>query len=451
MGPRSWRGGTLACLGIAVRLAAAPDPAAPAPLAEPAWLREAQAGSAPGTDPTTGIWALLDDLDRLKRARRLSRAPISLKPFTGFLSTALVATDRGPGGAGLETPPRTRYTAANPDSRFFTLPQASLALDWDESRWVYFHMQYDFGTDVLGGGGGTGFNEVYVVVEDPVDPWGVKLGAFAVPFFSWEVNGVFGAGNYSITLSALNTFFDRFRVLGAEVQYLPTDRPRSPTGRLGLFVGTDFALPGPGVPGTPLPGVHLGFMNDLFNTLGVSGSAILDSRPGWYLDLESSNDAIMRDGWRLGYFDFGGDPGATGPGRAPTEDVAGAQLGAWKLVGKLRLQTQWLDGRARGAVAGSGSRTDFQAWYLLGLWSFTERLSAVARVEGWENELDGAAGSFGSRGHALTVGLNRQVGPGSMIQLEFVAPGERFTGLAAGTSSRDGPDDLAQLRYRVWF
>jgi hypothetical protein len=394
--------------------------------------------------------ALRGEVDKMKGGSGNAGAGGGLtNAFTGFVSVGLIATDDGaPTGVGVPTGIRTRYTAGAPDQMFFTIPQASIGLDKEVGEGIGLHVQYDYGTNGLGVGAtldgnalGTavGLNEAYLLVDEIFGDIGAKIGGFALPFQSWEVNGPFRTCNMTVTPSASGTFFEGIRVVGLEISKMKDVDPADFQWRLGIFNGADVAA---GAPGT-----FFGGTSDVVGLAALQGSATFDDSFGFYFDLESGNDPDRNWGWRAGYFDLGGDNGNVGPGPAASTETDGWSAGFWWKRNDFKVILQYLDMQADGTGA-LGGETDADDLYLLANYQINDANSISLRYDGWSNEND-AAGST-SEGDTITFGFNRKTSDTSMLQFEYQTVDEELS-LPIGVTSLDADDDLVQFRYKVWF
>jgi hypothetical protein len=374
--------------------------------------------------------------------------------FTGMVSVALLNTDDGAGTTppvgGFGGPVRTRYAGA-PDQTFFSIPQASIALDKEVGEGIGLHVQYDYGTNGLGvgaaldgtsQGAAVGLNEAYLLVDEIFGDIGAKIGGFALPFQSWEVNGPFRTCNYTITPSVINTAFEVSRVVGLEISKMKDVDPADFQWRLGIFNGSDVALGGSAAAG------GIGFQNDIAGMAGLTNSATFDDSFGFYLDLESGNDPDRNWGWRLGFFDMGGDNGNVGPGPAASDEIDGFNVGFWWKNDDFRVMLQYLNANAESGVIGGATDIDSDAWYILINYQMNEDSSLSLRYDDWENENNVPGITGGSEGDSFTFAYNRKTSDTSMFQFEWISPDEDALNVPG---SGDIDDDLVQLRYKVWF
>src|SRR5690606_27054049 len=126
----------------------------------------------------------------------------------------------------------------------------------------------------------------------------LKLGGFALPFQSWEMNGPFRTPKRTITPSAYSTFFEAMRPVGFELQG-PINAEVDIEWRLGIFNGTDTPVGG---------GFAVGAMSDGVGLGALARAATFDDKYGLYVELEGkfgSEDG----GWRFGTMNNGGDHG----------------------------------------------------------------------------------------------------------------------------------------------
>jgi len=398
---------------------------------------------------------LRGEVDKLKGGSGASSGGGLTNAFTGMVSVALVSTDDGAGLTPTAGGPLTRYNISGvTDQMFFTIPQASIALDKEVGEGIGLHVQYDYGTNVVGGtldgtnlitGNPVGLNEAYLLVDEIFGDIGAKIGGFALPFQSWEINGPFRTSTYTITPSAINTAFEASRVVGLEISKMKDVDPADFQWRLGIFNGSDFPL------GTT---PTIGAMNDQVGLAGLGNSNTYDDSFGFYLDLESGNDPDRNWGWRLGFFDMGGDVGGIAPpppgSPLPSDEVDGFQVGFWWKNDDFRVMMQYLSADVEASpVAGTGANFDVDSWYILVNYQMNEDSSLTLRYDDWENEGDTVGIATGLEGDAFTFAYNRKTSDTSMFQFEYITPDEDTEPSVPGTGDFD--DDLVQLRYKVWF
>ena len=383
--------------------------------------------------------------------------------FTGFVSVGFVNTDDSGAGApavpGLAGGARTRYTGTTADQTFFTIPQASIALDQEVSDGIALHVQYDYQTDGassaagagLAAGQGVGLNEAYLLVDEIFGDIGGKVGGFAMPFQSWEISGPFRTSNDTITPSAKNTFFEGARVVGLELSKTKDVDPADMKWHLGIFSGGDL--------GNVAGGTPLGRMSDAVGLGALGGSATFDEGFGYYLDIESGDDPEKDWGWRLGLFDNGGDNGAVTAGTpavaglANSLEVDGWQLGFWWKNEDFKVQLEYLDADQTASNLGAGvagQQTALEAWYLAVNWVMNADSTLTLRYDGWENEINTAPRITGLDGDAFTFAWNKRINDTSMFQFEWISPDEERIG-AVSPAPADINDDIVQFRYKVWF
>jgi len=336
--------------------------------------------------------------------------------FTGFVSVGLINTDDA--GAGAVIPPvgpvRTRYTGTTADQTFFTIPQASIALDQEVGDGIALHVQYDYQTDGasagagagVGAGQGVGLNEAYLFVDEFFGDIGGVIGGFVLPWQSWEVNGPFRTANDTITLSAKNTLIESIRVLGVALTKTKNVDPSGVKWTLALYNGADI-----GMAGTPFT---MGAMNDSVGLGALNGSATVDDSFGFAIDLQSGDDPDKDWGWRLGVIDLGGDNNAvpTAPVGAPpvglanTQEIDGWQLGFWwkNEDPKVQFEYMGLESEANLGPGAFGNENDITSWYLMLNYQMNADSSLSLRYDDWENEMNGAPGTFGNvlEGDAFT-------------------------------------------------
>lgn len=387
--------------------------------------------------------ALAATLDRLKMGRL--PGPRGAGIWSGLLSVAMVGTGDGTGttpSPGGFTPQRSRYLVPI-NTGFFTLPQASLGLDARVADHLDLHVQFDYQTDgaspTVPAGAGVGLNEAYLARAPRSGGTGWKLGAFALPFQSWEIDGPFRTPSRTITPSAVTSFFESFRVLGGELQ-----RPLGShglVGRAGLFTGMDVA----NTPGIPF--LFPGTMADSVGLLAVGRAASFDGEPGGYLELASPATQEGRLEWRLGWFDGGGDASVRVP-RAASLEFEGLTLGLRWQRRKLEVLAQalWLDTHNGTPVTG---QTDSDLGFLRVGYDLNHRDQVTVRYDFWQNQAGGPTPA-GTEGYGLTMAFTRQVAPTARLALEWLHPDEEGLG-PAPLAARDIEDDVLQARYTVWF
>lgn len=359
-------------------------------------------------------------------------------PFSGFVSVGLVATDDGFGGSPTAGVPLTRFSWI-PDQTFFTVPQVSIALDPRVGDGLALHMQLDYDTDGTNlPAFGVGFNEVYLTVDRLFGGVGAKLGAFALPFQSWEWDGPFRTLTWTINPSVIGDFFEQFRPVGIELSPAAGREDAAVRWRMGVFSGADSsASPG------------LGFASDFITNQQLLFSPRLDDEFGFYVDLESGQDPARDFGWRVGAFVLGGDPGLppVPPASASSAELDGRTAGVWKRFRDLTVTAQWLEVDGDGAdFLGPASDLEADAWYLLLAFRIDSRWSVALRRDAWRNDRNLPTGDL--EGESWVFAVHRQVSATSKLQLEYQAPDEED---AASPGLADFDDDLLQLRYSVWF
>lgn len=385
---------------------------------------------------------LRNTVEALKAGQHIEHGPAPYTPqFAGLLSFGLVSTEDQVGG----TPSLSRY-AGTPDRFFFTVPQASLSMDMDLGQGVGSHIQFDYSPDgpsVLGGGGGVQLNEAYITWDNGPGHIGAKMGLMALPMQSWEYNGPMRTLNDSITPSGLNWLWERHRIVGAEASRALHVSDHSIQWRAGVFTGNDNA----GAIGTgPTTGRVYGNILASNSDAPVpgTGSANLEDTPGFYLDVESPSHRSW--GWRLSFFDVGGDnsPGAT---QTASNDWGGFQAGGWLRGDSWKLQGQALFG-TEDYGAGAANSDDMMSAYLSFRYNLDPSSTLFLRGETWELD-NGASTSLATgdrEGTAFTFAYNRQVTDTSMFQFEYLANSEDTP---AGVN--DTNDNLLQARYKVWW
>lgn len=360
--------------------------------------------------------------------------------LTGLVSVALVATDEGvPPGSALVpvAPARTRYTGTG-DSTFFTLPKVSLGIDHRFRDDLNLHLHFDYASDALNpGAGGVGLSEAFLLWDTPDQDIQVKLGGFALPFQDLEIDGPFRTPTRTITPSALSTFLEAQRALGAEVAF---EMPRLLGGthwKFGFFTGSDLVV-------APA-GVQVGTLSDAAGIQALGGSATFDASGGSYLEFGSTKKPGRRFGARVGWLDNGGDAAALPPA-ATSAEVRGLIFGNTLRFGKFEqvLQLAFLDSTSR---AGVGGEADHDVAYQILTWNFDDRDSMSFRYDLWDNEAN-TTPATGTKGHAVTYAFTRRIAENSSLQFEYLIPRESGEG---ASQLLDFWDEQAQLRYTVWF
>ncbi len=387
---------------------------------------------------------LKNSVEALKAGRVVEDHPHGpTTQFRGLLAVGLVSTDNlTPPGA---TPALTRF-AGTPSDLFFTVPQASLSLDMDLGQGVGTHVQFDYASDAPAGAAAAAvqLNEAFVTWDNGPGPLGLKIGLMALPFQSWEYNGPQRTLMDSITPSGINRYWEAHRVVGLEAQKSVNQTADSWRWRAGLFTQNDNT----GIIGGGPAGRFYGPLLATYSDAPVSGSGTtaFDNSPGYYFDLESGSTG--RFGWRLGYFDVGGDNGATAPNFA-SNDASAFQLGGWLRGASYMAKVQALFG-SEDFGAGATNSDDWTAASFSFRYDWREGRSFFLRYDSFDIDNQGAGtGDFptGDRaGNALTLAYNHQVTDTSLFQFEYLDPSEDT---AAGTS--DVNDTLIQARYKVWW
>jgi hypothetical protein len=380
--------------------------------------------------------------------------------FTGFVSVGLISTDDGTcvGCAANSPGALTRYTGTTADQTFFAIPQASIALDTEVSDGIGLHVQYDYGTTATDGGRTVGLNEAYLFVDEIFGDIGGKVGGFALPFQSWEINGPFRTLNYTITPSAKNTLLEAARVIGLEFTKTKDVDPADVRWSFSVFNGQDIAA-NAGAGTVALAGVAgVGAMTDAAGLRALGGSNTFDDSFGFAIDIESGDDPEKDWGWRIGYMDLGGDnqalptvapAGGNPAGLANSMEISGFQLGFWWKNEDFRVQFEWMDAENEFA-SGANNSLDANSWYFLVNYAMDDKNSLTLRYDDWENELN-VVGGGGDEGDAFTFAFNRRISDTSMFQFEYLTPDTDLINAGAGVTATDTDDDLVQFRYKVWF
>ena len=337
--------------------------------------------------------------------------------FTAFAAFALVMNDDQNGGA-------SRYSNLNrgAGATFFDMQQVSLGVDKQVDPSVYFHAQIDFLTD-LNSGGGIGVNEAYFIVDELFGDVGAKVGAFASPF-SLEHNGAFRSCNLSITPSIANTYHERYRFTGLELQPVKDVAKSDILWKFAIVSATD-NVAAPGVLLTDYPvNVSQGEGDDSFGFYAYAGKKA-----------EKAGDW----GWNFAYFNNGGDntPGA-GFTPSPGGETDFFQLGFEWAEDEFILLLQYLNG-----TSDTGTDNDFYTFYVLLNYRIDNRQNITLRYDKVEQDV----GNPGSA-EALTIAYNRKLTDNSFLQFEFLSPDDGDFG---ATAADDFTDDLIQLRYKVHF
>lgn len=390
---------------------------------------------------------LKNSVEALKAGRAVEDHPHRAgAQFSGLLAVGVVAADDGLGGpavAGAGPAFRTRYTP--PTDTAFTVPQASLGLDLDVGQGVGVHTQFDYTTDGASGPGpAVALNQAYLTWDNGPGPFGFKAGLMALPFQSWEYNGPQRTLMNSITPSTLNRFWELHRVVGVEAQKSVNQTADSMKWRLGVFTGNDLSG---AIGGGPFVGRVYGGLLGLSSDAPVSGSGTptFDGALGFYLDLESGTTG--RFGWRLGYFDVGGDNTASAP-NVSSNDWSGFHIGGWYRGNRWQAQAQGLFGD-EDYGSGAANTDDLAAYHLSLRYDVAEGRNIFLRYDDWESDNQAAGTGSGTGdlgGTVITLAYNHKVTDTSMFQFEYLNPDEDVA-----TGSTDINDTLIQARYKVWW
>ena len=385
--------------------------------------------------------ALEATLDPIKRGTGAWPGPAESRThFGGLVQTALVRTDAGAPPASALIPlgrARTRYIGTA-DSTFFTLPKVSVGLDHSFQDDLSMHLHFDYASDALNpGAGGVGLSEAFLLWNDVENHVQIKLGGFALPFQDFEIDGPYRTPTRTITPSALGTFLEAQRALGAEFAVETPHLLGGTDWKLGFFTGSDIAV--------PAGGFQVGNLSDAAGIQALGGSNTFDSSGGSYLEFGSSEKPGRRFRARVGWLDNGGDPSAFAPATASVE-VRGLLFGNSLRFGKLRQisQVAFLNSTSR---SGAGGDADHDVAYQLWAWDFDDRASLSIRYDIWDNELS-TTPRTGTKGHAVTYAFTRKVSENSRLQFEYLTPRETGEGVSRLI---DHWDEQAQLRYSVWF
>jgi hypothetical protein len=401
---------------------------------------------------------LRNQVDNIKMGGGPSRAATSGvgSAFTGFVAVALASTDDGTCTNCVAGSPGalTRWTGTTADQTFFTIPQASIALDTEVGDGIGLHVQYDYSTDVpnVVNAAGVGLNEAYLFVDELFGDIGGKIGGFALPYQSWEVNGAFRSCDMTISPSAKNTALEAIRVIGLQAQKTKDVDPADVKWSFLLFNGADATLPGAGA--TP-PGIAA--IADGTGLGALSASNTFDDSFGFGIDIESGDNPDRNWGWRLGYLDLGGDTSAL-PAVAPfpaglnnSQDIDFWQIGFWWKNDNFKVVFEWIDGSDEFvANAVAGGNMDFRSFYLLVNFKMNDDASLTLRYDDFENEIDTVV-KTGFDGNAITFAWNRKISDTSMFQFEYVTVDTDVIATPAPVGGADNDDDLFQFRYKVWF
>jgi len=401
---------------------------------------------------------LKKDVDGLKGGE--GGADVKGLGFTAFASFGLISTDKaespvvGFAGAG-----QTRWSASNPDSLFFTLPQVSIGVDKEVNPGVYFHAQIDYCSDVnkdFDAPSPVQINEAYFMVDEIFGDIGAKVGAFALPMSAMEINGPFRTCNYTITPSIVNTINESWRGYGLEFQKVKDVEPDDIMFKVGLVSGLDrpmFAFTGVGTTPANMWTDRQFSINQGSNTIGEKDDSI-----GYYLwvgkDVEEKGF-----GWNFAYFANGGDNGINAgplpgqdPNHTPASDVSYWQIGFEWWGDKIGVLGQYLDGEADSTPNGAtaATKTGINAWYLLVNFEVDEKNNVTLRYDDstLENNSTLGVGEFDLSG--FTFAFNHKVTENSMFQFEYLTPDDKVSGVP-GVVWSDQNDDLVQLRYKVHF
>lgn len=384
---------------------------------------------------------LRNTVEAMKAGHHVEHASPMSPQFSGLVSLGVVSTEDGVG----TTPTRTRF-AGTADRMFFTVPQASLSLDMDLGQGVSTHAQFDYATDAAAGAARAAvqLNEAYLTWDNGPGATGVKGGLMALPFQSWEYNGPQRTLMDTITPSTLNGFWEAHRVVGLELGKALDQTADAWRWRAGLFTANDnVGVIGGGPAAGRVYGNLIGGASDA--PVSGSGTATLDDAVGYYFDLESGTSGSF--GWRLGYFDVGGDNTATAPATA-SNDWSGFQAGAWWRNDHFKLRTQVMSG-SEDYGTGAANSDDILAGYLSGQYHLDEDQDVTLRYDIWGVDNGGVGTGVGTgdvKGRTVTLAYNRRMTDNSLFQMEYQAPDEDVP-----QGSTDVNDNLIQARYKVWW
>ncbi len=360
------------------------------------------------------------DNEYLEIARMKDKATPKAKrenPFSGFGSFGLVKTDDQQNGV-----PLTRFAEA--DTMFFTVPQVSLGLDKHIDEETYFHVQFDFGSE-LNGQAGVTINEAYFEFEELLKHTNGRAGYFALPF-STEHRGPFRTTRLTITPSWINTLNEAWRVYGLSIE---GDYPRKDVvwtlgGGSGAETNTLIDTPG-----------RLALFNE---QPGGGANVERDDSYCYYAMFSREVTDDGRFGYQAGYFDNNGKPNQVG---TPTSmDVSFWQLSFETLYKDFRVMGHLLDGDWQ--LIGNPTGDGFKSWNILVNYEINEENSATIRFDDWEFGRGGA----GRSGNAFTFAFNHQINDNCLLQFEYLTPRAE-----EDAANPDADDDVIQIRYKVHF
>jgi hypothetical protein len=301
---------------------------------------------------------------------------------------------------------------------------------------VYFHAQFDYFSEVNEGDSGSigsvGIDECYFFVDELFGDIGGKVGAFALPF-SMEHNGPFRTCNYTITPSALNSYWEQVRGYGFELTKTQDVKPEDIVWKFGVLSGT--ADPNVLFRARPLLN-NWALWTDDHGYINNQGE--YDDTFGYYVMVGKKPVRKNGIGWHVGYYDNGGD--LDNADHADTYEVSGFQIGLEWSNDDLTVLFQYAD----GSWDFVGDDGDLTCYMLLVNYTIDEKQSVTLRYDTFGQDYSSGGGPDYDM-NAITVAYNRKVTDNSMLQFEWLAPTDDTSGIP------DCSDDLIQLRYKVHF
>lgn len=424
------------------------------------------------------------------------------------------------GGTSRAFAPTTRYSGTVTNSPapggavtfdqklFLTVAQASVAYDHELEPGLNAHMQVDVDADISTNtnqnGGGTArvvtqndlpggdnnvqINELFVTADDVWFGWGLKAGAFALPF-SDEHNGRQRTLDWTITPTAQTWRYESWRPI--TLQLSRQSEALGWTWQVGAFSGLDSAngglylneynlaanaaAVGPAI-NTPFTDVPFGLGSGKVFGFNEEQDAL-----GFFVRVADHPDAGGL-GWDLSFLTNGGD---VNPGNAATtlgtnqefsmvmgtldyfwsnwafvvqaygasskniNTTAAGLAGDTGFAGTAGLAGTLLP--ARGILPNpTGADTDSTSVYALLNYRWNPDWNFTLRYEAASDETNGV-GTWDLT--ALTLGLNMVVTHHSLLQLEYIASDLTFktNNALIAANNTDPNDDILQLNYKLIF
>ncbi len=309
------------------------------------------------------------------------------------------------------------------EDKHFDLGRLALSASGAVREGVKFYSHLDFQSTVNGGANLT-VNEAYMKFNPFVGRLSGKFGAYALPF-SIAYGEPMRTTTWTITPSALDTFFEGLRITGFEV----SKGYDVPGHHFNWAFGTGY-----GNDGASLFNRQFNFSEAPGNVNGLEGDGHLAAY-GYIGKFRSNACKRGRLSWHTGFFWNGGD-GDNSLRAADETKFLLFDCQFWKPYWGIAIQ----------GMLGSSRRADVlqeaDVSYVMAWGRINRKVSGILRYDHWN--LATEAGTTVDRGHGLTVALSRQISKEQLLQVEWLKPSVSV-GLGPKTSVQ------WQIRYRLHF